>query len=211
MQKPIMAQHHLLGEHEGFATSQTQNPQHVLSARPGHAVETPAQAAQHAIIVNLENPVNVQQTHQHDLPAKSPEPLDTQTQSLQHSVPEKPNVPAVVPIQIPEKVERPVETQQTPQPILPEKSDVTQPQIVQSVSPEKPMAAAASQSQPPQSTSVEKHEESTGSQEQAAQQGVPEKSEKPIEKQQIPQPSAPEKPVEAQAQPDTQHVSSQVW
>ncbi|KAG9716377.1 hypothetical protein KCU73_g15658, partial [Aureobasidium melanogenum] len=180
----IAAQHHVFAEHGGSATSQTQSPQHLPCVRTGHAPETQVQTAQHATTAKLETPAGVQQTHQHDPPEKSPEHLNTQMQNLQHTSLEKPTVPAVVQTQTPEKVERPAETQQTPQHISPEKSEVlliTQPQTLQPISPEKPEIPAASQTQTLPPISSEKHEEPVGSQVQAVQQSTPEKSEKPID------------------------------
>ncbi|KAK6002330.1 hypothetical protein QM012_001968 [Aureobasidium pullulans] len=163
------------------------------------------------MLVKLETPANVQQTHQHDSSEKFPVPLDTQMQDLQPTSLEKPNVPAVVQTQTPEKVERLAETQQTPQHNSSDKSEVllvTQPQTVQPNPPEKPVTSAASETQPPQPTLSEKHEEPAAPPAQALQQNAPEKSEKPAESQQVTQHNLPEKPVEAQVQPDLQHVSS---
>ncbi|KAH0259633.1 hypothetical protein KCU91_g15099, partial [Aureobasidium melanogenum] len=248
MHQQIVAQHHVLAEHGGLATSQTQNPQHIPSVRTGHAPET---QAQHPLTAKSETPVSVQQTHQHDPPEKSPEHLDIQAQALQHTLLEKPTVPAEVQTQMPEKVERPAETQQTPQHIPPEKSEVLlvlQPQALQPIPSEKPEILAASQSRSPPPISSEKHEEPAKPQAQADKQSTPEKSEKPTisaksqtqtpsissDKHEEPagpqaqalqqtvagksekpadiseatQHSAIKKPVEAQAQPDPQHVST---
>ncbi|KAG9569480.1 hypothetical protein KCU77_g8330, partial [Aureobasidium melanogenum] len=135
----------------------------------------------------LGTPASVQQTHQHDAPEKSQEHLDTQVQNLQHASPGNPTVPAHTP---PEKSE-----------ILP----VTQPQTVQPISSDKPIDSAVSQT--PSMSSV-KHEDPAGPQAQALQQSASDKSEKPAEIQEAPQHIVFEKPVEAQAQPDSQHVSS---
>ncbi|KAG9552054.1 hypothetical protein KCU71_g14052, partial [Aureobasidium melanogenum] len=176
--------------------AQMQNLQHTSLEKP-----TVAAVAQMQMPEKVERPAEIQQTLQHTPPEK-PEILPvTQPQIVQPIPSDKPVISATS------------QTLTSP-PILPEKHEEPagpQAQAVSQSAPEKsekPVVPAVSQTQTPPSISSDKHEDPTRPQVQTLQQSAPDKSEKPAEIQEAPQHVASEKPVEAQTQPDSQHVSS---